>query len=116
MSPRETADQKLSRPAPAREQRPARLVITRLSPSVAVGAYPSKRVINDIVSFAAIIVCDGAAVKAWLLAHQFVPAGAAINGAGEMRPVAPNTKPDGSDDPAGRQRNRRVDVVIDTGS
>lgn len=57
-----------------------------------------------------------AAVKAWLLAHQFVPAGAAINGAGEMRPVAPNTKPDGSDDPAGRQRNRRVDVVIDTGS
>ena len=28
--------------------------------------------------------------------------------------MAPNTKPDGSDDPAGRAHNRRVEVVIDT--
>ena len=61
MSPRETAGQNVSRPVPAREQRPARLVISRLSPSVADGTYPSKRVINDIVVFEAIIVCDGAA-------------------------------------------------------
>jgi outer membrane protein OmpA-like peptidoglycan-associated protein len=33
-------------------------------------------------------------------------------GFGESRPVAANTKPDGSDDPEGRQRNRRVEVVI----
>lgn len=29
---------------------------------------------------------------------------------GEARPVAPNALPDGSDDPAGRARNRRVEV------
>lgn len=33
-------------------------------------------------------------------------------GFGETRPVAPNEKADGSDDPAGRQLNRRVEVVI----
>jgi photosystem I P700 chlorophyll a apoprotein A2 len=26
--------------------------------------------------------------------------------------VAPNTKPDGSDDPEGRQKNRRVEIII----
>jgi OmpA-OmpF porin, OOP family len=31
---------------------------------------------------------------------------------GERRPVAPNAKPDGSDDPEGRARNRRVDVEV----
>jgi photosystem I P700 chlorophyll a apoprotein A2 len=33
-------------------------------------------------------------------------------GFGETRPVAPNTRPDGTDDPDGRARNRRVEVVI----
>lgn len=33
-------------------------------------------------------------------------------GLGELRPAAPNAKPDGSDDPEGRQRNRRVEVII----
>jgi outer membrane protein OmpA-like peptidoglycan-associated protein len=55
-----------------------------------------------------------AAVKEWLVAHQFVPASAGTAGAGETRPIAPNSKPDGTDDAAGRQRNRRVEVVIDT--
>src|SRR3954451_1143464 len=40
--------------------RPERLVITAVSPSVAGGAYPSKRAQNDVVEFAAIVVCDGA--------------------------------------------------------
>jgi outer membrane protein OmpA-like peptidoglycan-associated protein len=34
-------------------------------------------------------------------------------GFGEARPVAPNIHPDGSDDPAGRRRNRRVVVAIE---
>ena len=34
-------------------------------------------------------------------------------GFGESRPIAPNAKPDGSDDPEGRQRNRRVEVVLE---
>jgi outer membrane protein OmpA-like peptidoglycan-associated protein len=33
-------------------------------------------------------------------------------GRGESAPVAPNERADGSDDPAGRQRNRRVEVVL----
>jgi outer membrane protein OmpA-like peptidoglycan-associated protein len=33
-------------------------------------------------------------------------------GFGDTRPVAPDTKPDGSDNPAGRARNRRVTVTF----
>jgi outer membrane protein OmpA-like peptidoglycan-associated protein len=33
-------------------------------------------------------------------------------GRGESEPVAPNAAPDGSDDPAGRARNRRVVVIV----
>lgn len=56
------------------------------------------------------------AVKAWLMKQeglgkmQFVTAGF-----GATRPVAPNTKPDGSDDPEGRQKNRRVELIIRKG-
>lgn len=32
---------------------------------------------------------------------------------GENRPVAPNARPDGRDDPEGRQKNRRVEVVLE---
>lgn len=33
-------------------------------------------------------------------------------GLGETQPIVPNAKPDGSDDPEGRQKNRRVEVII----
>jgi outer membrane protein OmpA-like peptidoglycan-associated protein len=33
-------------------------------------------------------------------------------GWGKTKPVAPNTKPDGSDDPEGRQKNRRVEMTV----
>ncbi len=33
-------------------------------------------------------------------------------GFGAKKPVVSNTKPDGSDDPDGRQKNRRVEIVI----
>ena len=33
-------------------------------------------------------------------------------GYGETQPVAPNENPDGSDNPAGRQQNRRVEILI----
>lgn len=33
-------------------------------------------------------------------------------GLGELRPLAPNAKSDGSDDEEGRQRNRRVEVIL----
>ncbi|MCW6509316.1 OmpA family protein [Lichenifustis flavocetrariae] len=34
-------------------------------------------------------------------------------GFGSRRPAVPNFKPDGSDDPNGRQRNRRVEIIIE---
>ena len=37
-----------------------------------------------------------------------------IKGMGKRQPIAANSKPDGSDDPEGRQKNRRVEVDIDT--
>lgn len=33
-------------------------------------------------------------------------------GFGKQKPVASNTKPDGSDDAEGRQKNRRVEIVV----
>ena len=38
-----------------------------------------------------------------------------IKGWGEAKPAVPNEKPDGSDDPEGRQQNRRVEITIKTG-
>ena len=35
-----------------------------------------------------------------------------VSGKGESEPVAPNEHADGSDNPEGRQQNRRVDIVI----
>lgn len=52
-------------------------------------------------------------VKDWLAAEGAVAAATPIQGWGERKPVAPNTKPDGSDDPQGRQKNRRVEVILD---
>jgi outer membrane protein OmpA-like peptidoglycan-associated protein len=52
-------------------------------------------------------------VQRWLIEREglrelkFAPKGLAAT-----KPVAPNAKPDGSDDPEGRQRNRRVEIVF----
>jgi outer membrane protein OmpA-like peptidoglycan-associated protein len=35
-----------------------------------------------------------------------------VRGRGEADPVAPNTRPDGSDNPRGRARNRRVEIIF----
>lgn len=50
------------------------------------------------------------AVAAWLKDQAGRTAQTA--GFGKRRPVAPNAHSDGSDDPDGRQRNRRVEIVI----
>lgn len=53
-------------------------------------------------------------VKTWLVTHKFLPQSTPTRGYGKTRPIAPNTNPDGSDNPRGRQKNRRVEVVIDS--
>jgi outer membrane protein OmpA-like peptidoglycan-associated protein len=53
------------------------------------------------------------AVEDWLVHKDgFRPGLFATEGFAARRPVAPNAKPDGRDDPEGRQRNRRVELVI----
>ena len=54
-----------------------------------------------------------AAVKNWLV-HQGGIDGKRIKtkGWGQVNPIAPNTNPDGSDNPAGRQKNRRVEITV----
>jgi len=53
-------------------------------------------------------------VKHWLIEIEKVAGGAgfASRGFGATRFAAANTKADGSDDPAGRQKNRRVEIVV----
>ena len=53
-------------------------------------------------------------VKRWLVKRDVIPASTPIKGYGKTRPVAPNNNPDGSDNPIGRQRNRRVEILINT--
>ena len=55
-----------------------------------------------------------AAVKAWLAGKNYLPPGASVVGHGEKKPVAPNENADGSDNPDGRQLNRRVELVFVT--
>ncbi len=52
-------------------------------------------------------------VRNWLAAHG-VGAAITVRGWGKSRPVAPNTKPNGADDPEGRQKNRRVEITVRT--
>jgi outer membrane protein OmpA-like peptidoglycan-associated protein len=54
-----------------------------------------------------------ASVKAWFTDKEGLgKVQFATQGFGAKKPVASNTKPDGSDDPEGRQKNRRVEIVI----
>jgi len=33
-------------------------------------------------------------------------------GYGEVKPIAPNVNPNGSDNPEGRRKNRRVEILV----
>jgi len=55
-------------------------------------------------------------VKTWLVQNGVIVAKRMITrGWGKNKPVAPNSKPDGSDDPQGRQKNRRVEITLKKG-
>lgn len=51
-------------------------------------------------------------VRQWFVRRGLGGLPVSSKGFGETRPVAPNAKPDGADDPEGRQKNRRVEIVI----
>jgi outer membrane protein OmpA-like peptidoglycan-associated protein len=50
-------------------------------------------------------------VRKWFAAHGVILR-MTTQGFGAKRPVAPNAKRDGTDDPDGRQKNRRVEIVV----
>lgn len=52
------------------------------------------------------------AVKTWLVANGVPDTRLQAIGFGEADPVAPNQRPDGTDDPKGRAKNRRVEAII----
>ncbi len=55
------------------------------------------------------------AVKDWLVKNGGASAAKiATKGLGKSKPVVPNTRPDGSDDPEGRKKNRRVEITVRT--
>jgi len=53
-------------------------------------------------------------VRDWLANHGAIPAETPIKGYGKRVPIVPNTTSDGKDDPEGRQKNRRVEIVFET--
>ena len=53
-----------------------------------------------------------ASVKDWFGKHGVTSRTIETRGLGAAKPVAPNKKADGSDDPDGRQKNRRVEITI----
>ncbi|MEO8714056.1 MAG: OmpA family protein [Acetobacteraceae bacterium] len=53
------------------------------------------------------------AVRNWLVAKEGITTiKFTTQGYGAKRPVSPNLKPNGADDPDGRQKNRRVEITI----
>jgi outer membrane protein OmpA-like peptidoglycan-associated protein len=56
------------------------------------------------------------AVREWLVKKGGASAATiTTKGWGKSKPIAPNTRPDGSDDPEGRKKNRRVEITVRTG-
>lgn len=54
-----------------------------------------------------------ASVRKWLVEREDLSrVRFQTKGFGAARPVAPNAKPNGADDPEGRQKNRRVEIVF----
>lgn len=51
-------------------------------------------------------------VQAWLSERGIKAKRVVTKGYGEAKPIADNVKPDGSDDPDGRQMNRRIELTI----
>jgi outer membrane protein OmpA-like peptidoglycan-associated protein len=53
------------------------------------------------------------AVANWFIAEKYCTAAEVIViGKGETMPIEPNTRPDGKDNPYGREKNRRVEIVV----
>lgn len=53
------------------------------------------------------------AVKEYLLSHGVPPSQVLTTALGKSLPLSPNVNPDGTDNPEGRSRNRRAEILLD---
>ncbi|MFT3977002.1 MAG: OmpA family protein [Sphingomonas bacterium] len=89
-------------------EKAARLLANYPDASIAVAGHTDAR--GDDAYNDALSKRRAGAVADWL--EQRTDRTAEVRGFGKRRPIAPNTHDDGSDDPEGRQRNRRVEIII----
>lgn len=95
----------------------AHSILGRLAPQIksrAIGPVKITGYTDSIGTDAVNIPLSNARAHSVVAALQPLTPGVSYesSGRGSSDPVAPNTKPDGSDDPAGRALNRRVTIVF----
>lgn len=79
--------------------------------------YPAIRVVGHTDSIGTDAANDvlslrrAESVQRWLAEAGIPPAVISTEGQGKRQPAAPNTLPNGADNPAGRQANRRVELI-----
>jgi outer membrane protein OmpA-like peptidoglycan-associated protein len=89
----------------------AQLIGQTHPPSVKITGYTDS--IGTDAYNIALSLRRGHAVEDWLADNGKVSTSTmVVAGLGKADPVAPNTMPDGTDNPAGRQQNRRVDILL----
>jgi OmpA-OmpF porin, OOP family len=98
---------------PAREQLTGAIERIRSDRPRLVRVEGHTDAIGDAASNQTLSERRAAAVRA-ALAEQMSDVPVEAVGFGEDRPVAPNELPDGTDNPGGRQQNRRVAIVLVT--
>ena len=79
--------------------------------------YPAIRVLGHTDSIGTDAANDdlsvrrAEAVRRWLIEVGIPDRYISVEGLGKRQPIAPNTLPNGADNPEGRQRNRRVELL-----
>ena len=89
----------------------AQLINTQAPPTVAIEGHSDNK--GDDAYNQRLSEARATAVRDYLISVRTVDGTKLVTkGYGELKPVAPNMKPDGADDDPGRQRNRRVEIVL----
>jgi outer membrane protein OmpA-like peptidoglycan-associated protein len=88
----------------------AKLIQGRKNPKVLIEGHTDSK--GSVSYNAKLSDRRAVSVKSWFAQHGVAANSMQTQGWGASKPVAPNTHPDGSDDPGGRQKNRRVEITI----
>ncbi len=106
-------DASLRSDATARLAKIAQLIRNEAKGDVVVVGHTDSK--GDDKSNQALSERRAVSVIRWLHDQEGIPTAMMLGrGMGERQPIAPNTRADGSDNPAGREKNRRVDLYLAT--